>query len=123
MCLTRIYRGNEKKAVLAELPEIGYYWKTFTVRQNKHYQNKYFPITQRLPYGKPFKDGWNQCSNNYIGEGYNVAFHLHKTRKDAETWLGKTVRCKVEKKDIVAVGTQFSEFVIVTTRIWIPKPN
>ena len=120
MCLTIIYTGREKKRALAKLPESGYYWKAINKRKGK-----YYPICQCLPGGKPFKNGWNQTKYKCIdgGCGDRVAFHLHGTKKAAATWSGLTVRCKVDKKDIIAIGEQFGELEIVTTRFWIPKPR
>lgn len=123
MCLERVYRGKEKEEALAQLPESGYYWKTVRKRDGK-----YYPICFSLPNCEPFKKGWNKTPKKYIGRGYNVAFHLHRTKKVAQEWIGTTVRCIIKKKDIVAIGEQYISgylnsfsLTIVTKRIWIPK--
>lgn len=119
MCLVCIYEGKEKKAALAELSESGYYWKTVKVEGDG-----YHPILFGLPKGEPFKVGWNRTKGKHIiGQGYKVAFHLLRSKKAALGWDGKTVRCVIKKKDIVAIGTQGGDLTIVTERFWIPKPS
>lgn len=119
MCLHTIFRNDQKKVALAKLPKVGYYWKSLSEENGA-----YYPIMRSLPYDKPFKYGWNRTGCKYIGIGYKIGFHLHKTRKAAASWSsGLPVRCKVEKKDIVAIGTQRGDLTIVTKRIWIPKPR
>ncbi len=117
MCLVCVYEGKEKKDALAELPKSGYYWKTVKARENG-----YFPILFGLPNLEPFKVGWNRTKGKYIGQGYKVAFHLLRSKEAALGWDGKTVRCVIKKKDIVAIGTQGGDLTIVTERFWIPKP-
>jgi len=118
MCLHEVYQGTQKKEALAKLPESGYYWKAV----NKQKGN-YYPHMQALPNNRPFKKGWNTTKPKYIGEGYKIAFHLHRTKKGAKGWSANSfIRCVVEKKDIVAIGTQCG-LTIVATRIWIPKPK
>lgn len=120
MCLEIIYKGKDKKKALAKLPESGYYYKRVFFDRGH-----YWPLLQRLACDRPFKIGWNQTKPHYVAAGYNAAFHLHRTRKDAELWSsGQTIRCIVEKKDIVAIGIQCGKYLtIVTKRIWIPKPR
>ena len=119
MCLTIIYRGKQKKEALTKLPESGYYWKTVKQRLDGNYA----PICNNLPLMKPFKVGWNITKSKYIRAGYRIAFHLHRTKKDAMEWKGEYIRCIIKKKDIVAIGKQWGNLVIVTKRFWMPKPK
>lgn len=125
MCLDIVYKGKQKKEALVKLPESGYYWKT--VNQHGKVKGRYYPICFSLPECQPFKLGWNTTKPKYIGRGYRIAFHLHKTKKAAKTWIGTTVRCIIKKKDIVAIGTQYlggeNHLTIVTKKFWIPKPK
>ena len=123
MCLSTVYRGKEKKEALAKLPESGYYWKCVTSRGWGYIA----PC-----YGTRYKSGWNYVEAKRGGqEEYPVAFHLFRTKAGLIAWLrwvgrdkkDKIVRCKVEKKDIVAIGKQSSDLCIVTTRFWCPKPR
>lgn len=119
MCLDIIYQGKQKKEALAKLPESGYYWKTMSVGAN----GRYYPICFALPNQESYKTGWNKTSPKYIRQGYNVAFHVHRTKEVAKGWRGTVIRCIVKKEDIVAIGTQNGDICIVTKRIWIPKPR
>ena len=121
MCLEIVYRGKQKKEALAKLPESGYYWKSV-----RYDGVEYSPGIRRH---KPaFVAGWNETRGCYLGEGYNIAFHLYKNKREADWWTRhdvngrRTIRCKVNKKDIVAIGEQHG-LCIVTTRFWCPKPK
>lgn len=136
MCLEVVYRGKKKSEALAKLPESGYYWKvvkdgmldecTYSWgREGNYYPSIYHDDE------KPFKIGWNYTTPKYFKEGYKVAFHLFRSRKQAVNWTGKnekTIRCKVEKKDIINIGEQTKGHIsptitIVTKRFWMPKPK
>lgn len=112
MCLSTIYRGKEKKNALAALPKSGYYWKRVMRRKND-----YYPSIMILPGNRPFRIGWNKTKKKYDGYGYAICFHIYRNRSSGR------VRCIVKKKDIVAIGKQWGQLVIVTKRFWMPKPH
>lgn len=109
MCLSCVYQGKKKAKVLAGLPKSGYYWKVVSEGEGK-----YWPY---FGHGGAFKIGWNNVKPRYMGFGYKVGFHAYRYKP-----LGD-IRCKIEKKDIIAIGQQHHSLVIVTKRIWIPKPK
>lgn len=123
MCLSRVFRGKEKRETLAKLPVSGYYWKIVSFKDNKYWPEFYSHY--------PFAVGLNVtqgCSYHRIPE-YNAAYHAFRTKKSAEKWRGsckwvKIVRCIIKKKDLTAIGSQ-SDFglCVVATRIWMPKPK
>lgn len=114
MCLGIIYRGKEKREALAKLPKSGYYWKKVWKKDSG-----YYPPIMILPGNKPFKIGWNTTKIKYNGEGYALCFHLYKDKIENDN----QIRCIIKKKDIVAIGTQWGNLVIVTKRFWMPKPR
>ena len=132
MCLTTVYKGKQKRDALAKLPENGYYWKAVCYEHDK-----YKP--QEMVGCDAYKIGWNKTKAiKYEYNSYRIAFHIFRNKKDAEEWrIGynmftrkhiKVVRCKVEKKNIVAIGLQSGVklrygLVILTTRFWCPKPR
>lgn len=123
MCLDVVYRGKQKKEALAKLPESGYYWKSVTLWDEEYWP----PIWDN----KPYKSGWNTTKKKYGYERYACAYHMFRYKDEAKqygSYTDETVRCKVDKKDIINIGTQNIGFgdqglVIVTTRFWCPKPK
>lgn len=124
MCLDTIYRGKEKREALAKLPESGHYWKVVRVDNEKYKP----PCFSGMGY---YAVGWNKTTRRG-GAEYPVAFHLFPRKIDAKHWLhpkdypnDKVIRCKVEKKNIIAIGLDEdnSGLCIVTTRFWCPKPR
>jgi len=114
MCLGIIYRGKEKREALAKLPESGYYYKSVIERKDG-----YYPPIMILPGNRPYRVGWNNTKKRYDDAGYALCFHLYRKQKTNHN----LIRCIIKKKDIVAIGTQFGELVIVTKRFWMPKPK
>ena len=117
MCLYEVYRGKQKKDALANLPKSGYYWKKVLIRYGC--SSGYYPPVMILPGNRPYKVGWNTTKIKYDNEGYALCFHLYRNKKENET----RIRCIIKKEDIVAIGTQWNELVIVTKKFWIPKPS
>ena len=117
MCLDTVYRGKQKKEALAKLPDSGYYWKVV-----RPFDGKYYPLVKHLPNNNPFRLGWNRTKSRWVGIGYKTGFHLYKTKEGARGWAGVIIRCKVEKRNIIAIGDQ-EGLCIVTTRFWCPKPR
>ncbi len=122
MCLSTVYYGKKKKAELAKLPDIVPCWKAVRLSADT---NKYYPPI--YDYGKPYKFGWNEVRPISMCAGYWVAYHAFLSRKEAIRWKNSNqiaVKCKTEKKDIVAIGIQPGGLsVIVTKRFWMPKPK
>ena len=123
MCLSLVYKGKEKANELAKLPNMITCWKT-VLRQGNQYGSIYYSCYRSWKYSiglnktKPF---WN------IYPQYKIAFHAFLTKRDAQKYKSdryeSIVKCRTEKKDIVAIGKQAGKLVIVTKRIWIPKPK
>lgn len=127
MCLDQIYRGKQKREALAKLPESGYYWKVIETELD----DRYYPPCWG---NKPYKIGWNKTSKICRIGGYDLAYHIFRSQKSALSYRKifspksrmpylKVIRCKVEKKDIINIGTQNKGLCIVTTRFWCPKPK
>lgn len=127
MCLGTVYRGKKKREALASLPETMYVWKVVRVWIG---EKKYRSQAYHFP-SFPFRAGWNKTRPRYLGEGYLVAYHSFRKKSAALWWIERSsgnvrlIRCKVLKKDIVAIGLQRCEYndclVIVSTRVWMPK--
>lgn len=123
MCLHTVFRGKAKKDELAKLPDTIDCWKVALKRGNQ-FGSKYISEYRNYIY----TIGWNKTKPIFIRSfGYKIGFHAFLTKKAAHHWSrGKyqsIVKCKIEKKDIVAVGKQLGHLCIVTKRIWIPKPR
>lgn len=96
---------------------------------------------RKVPYGNrdrifpPSVSGWwrynkiNDTPRGPVSRGnwsnvtYRLAYHLYKTKKGCEGWMfiaeRRILKCKVRKKDIVAIGRQENYMTIVTTRFEI----
>ena len=86
--------------------------------------------------GKLEVQGTNAVSNSVsINSGKIPIAHIwlpvsyeDKNKREADWWTRhdvngrRTIRCKVNKKDIVAIGEQIG-LCIVTTQFWCPKPK
>ncbi len=129
MCLDTVYRGKQKRDALAKLPESGYYWKAVRTDNGRYAPTAYFNNSNH------FVSGWN-TTGTPRWDGYPLGFHLFRAKNEIKSWANifgwsnsvKYLRCKVEKKDIVAIGKQhvLSRLIglcIVTTRFWCPKPK
>lgn len=125
MCLDTVYRGKQKRAALAKLPESGYYWKAV-----KQINTVFYPIYKQQ--GIPYKTGMNTTKAKFDKyANYRTGYHLYRNRNDANTIVygggRKSVRCKISKNDIVAIGKNNilidNGLSIVTTRFWCPKPK
>jgi len=126
MCLDTVYRGKQKQEALAKLPESGYYWKVVDTKKDGYRP----PFRKNNVNDTPYKSGWNKTYAKSDFAGYLLGFHLFRSRRGATifrrrlyTTTGRIIiRCKVEKKDIINIGTQ-DGLCIVTTRFWCPKPR
>jgi hypothetical protein len=116
MCLTTVYHGKRKKAILDELPD--------KIRAGKSVSSWSGKYSSYNGFGE-YKTGVNIASGGrilYTGLGirkrtYQAGYHC---------WLEKEVgniQVTVHKKDIVAVGRQRGRIVIVARKAWFPKPN
>ena len=122
MCLSTVYTGEKKKKALAKLPKSGYYWKSVKSEGDGY---------QAIIVGVPFTRGWNVTRMMFHSWRYTIAYHLFRNKSDALSYASEhseaAIRCKVEKKDIIAIGEQVSYLLpsaalcIVTTRFWCPK--
>lgn len=127
MCLQRVYnKGKQKAEVLASFPEMVNCWKVVYKRGNQH-GSKYYPEMFSGD-SSLFLAGWNKTEPFMdYRSGYKIAFHAFRTIKGARKWHNAPykhiVKCKTEKKDIVAIGEQSDHLCIVTKRIWMPKPK
>ena len=123
MCLEIIFKGKEKKKELARFPDMVTCWKV-CARQGNQYGSKYLATWFTYIFSK----GWNLTKAEYSDWiCYKPAFHAFATKAGARAWKGYSkhniVKCRTEKKDIVAIGKQIGHLCIVTERIWIPKPK
>lgn len=130
MCLDIVFRGKPKAEILAKLPENGVYWKVCQERESRYHSEFSHGANDKH---SSFSVGWNETKPFYLKSmRYKIAFHAFRFKRHAKLWAGyspwlQLVRCRVNKKDIVAIGNQ--EFgiskmlTIVTRRIWIPKPK
>ncbi|KKL27008.1 hypothetical protein LCGC14_2389470 [marine sediment metagenome] len=126
MCLNIVYRGKQKKEALAKLPENGYYWKVVVRLRGKYYS----PIHRG---DGSYKYGWNSTPKKSNNASYYLAFHIWRTKEAgmyAQNIMSTQnnnrkylVRCKIDKNDIINIGSQWGRLCIVTTRFWCPKPK
>ena len=124
MCLSTVFSGHRKRQELAKLPDMVTCWKVVR-RKGNQYGSWYKPQIRR---GR-FLNGWNETKPQYSIR-YRIAFHAFLTKESAYQWRTwcidnkhPIIRCKTDKKDIVAIGSQNRNICIVTQRIWIPKPR
>ena len=126
MCLDKVYRGKEKQKILNKLPDEIICWK-YVARNPK--QKCYRGAWQFADFGS----GWCKAivrPRKATGLTYRSGFHAHLSRKDAIYHKCNeeiVIKCKVNKKDIIAIGLYLAgrgndkDMSIVAKKMWLPK--
>lgn len=126
MCLSVIYKGEQKKKALAKLPDVVTGW-AITITIDK----KCYPFYSFLNGGStPLHAGINKAihapERKTRIEGYSVGFHRLLKRQDifrsGMAFCPRPVMtCKIHKKDITAIGEYEHCLCIVAKEITCPK--
>lgn len=123
MCLERVYRGKEKKAILDKIPDKFYAYKNVLQVGYSKYQTSY--QRHRLYAGlNKFKCNriFSEFGDLYVGGSHL----LIKKPKQGDQWFlsvsgERTVRVKVKKSWIKTAGKQWGATVITVNQAIFPK--
>ena len=121
MCLSTVFRGKEKKAYLAKLPDEITVWKVVYKHISGLYTTdyKHFPLHSGKVKFKQNIIYRGLYSNNYRGGG-----HFFKTRAAARRWQSsyeRVIKCTIKKEWINTVGVQDGHVVLVVKRAMFPE--
>lgn len=126
MCLDRVFHGKEKKGALAELPRRFIVWKVADRTLSgygpvwKHRQEVYRAGRRRA--------GHRGLIWTFSGmDSYRCGFHAWRKREVARSHAKDSggscvvMMCKARKEDIVAIGMQHGDGVVILSHLIFPK--
>jgi hypothetical protein len=125
MCLSRVYRGKEKREALAKLPDTFCVWKRLLSSGDGIYlcclagdrihagrmRASYLGMAYEIP-----NDRYSTRNEPMKGrDAYRCGWHAYRQN------VTGGVRCTAHKKDVRAIGVQTGRIVVVLSHITFPR--